>query len=146
MKVLLINGPNMNMLGKREPEIYGKTTLKEVETDTQQLLEQAGLQCLAFQSNSEGDIIDFLHQHLDADFTIINPGGLTHTSVVLRDALAAFKIPCVEVHISNNYQREKFRQHSFLSNIARAVLLGFGVQGYNLAAQFVIQQLCNKEG
>ena len=112
-EVLLVNGPNLNLLGTREPEIYGHETLEGLESGISSYLSEKGIYCLAFQSNHEGEIIDFLHEDRKADYVIINPGGLTHTSISLRDALAGINVPFIEVHISNVHAREKFRHHSF---------------------------------
>jgi 3-dehydroquinate dehydratase-2 len=142
-KLLLLNGPNLNLLGSREPEVYGSSTLADVENAAlaQAAAGQVGLQC--FQSNHEGALIDRIHAaRLEAvDAIIINPGGFTHTSVALRDALAGVAIPFIEVHISNIHQRESFRHHSYLSGIAKAVLCGFGIDGYRLAIDFAIKNL-----
>jgi 3-dehydroquinate dehydratase-2 len=142
-KLLLLNGPNLNLLGSREPEVYGSSTLADLENAAlaQAMAAQVALVC--FQSNHEGALIDRIHAaRLEAvDAIIINPGGLTHTSVALRDALAGVAIPFIEVHISNIHQRESFRHHSYLSGIAKAVLCGFGIDGYRLAIDFAIKNL-----
>ncbi|MEO7031834.1 MAG: type II 3-dehydroquinate dehydratase [Herbaspirillum sp.] len=142
-KLLLLNGPNLNLLGTREPEVYGATTLADIqEAATQQAL-AAGAQLSCFQSNHEGALIDRI-QTAKTDLTdaiIINPGGLTHTSVALRDALAAVAIPFVEVHISNVHQREEFRHFSYLSAIAASVICGCGSLGYQFAIEFAIKKL-----
>ena len=142
-KVLVINGPNLNLLGTREPHIYGATTLADVENALQAQAERLGLALDCFQSNHEGAIVDRIHQaRLDGvDFAIINPGAYTHTSVAIRDAFAGVAIPFVEVHISNVHKREAFRHHSYLSDIAEAVMAGFGTMGYDLALQFVASRL-----
>lgn len=140
-KVLIINGPNLNLLGTREPEIYGSETLEDVLVIIRDIFKNNGIESLDFQSNHEGAIIDFLHQNRDADYIMINPGGLTHTSVALRDALAGIAVPFVEVHISNVHAREKFRQHSYLSDIANCVITGCGTYGYQLVANFIIQEI-----
>ena len=138
--ILLLNGPNLNLLGTREPHVYGNTTLADVEkaAAAQVLAAQAQFSCL--QSNHEGVLIDRIHaaKQQQVDFIIINPGGLTHTSVALRDALAGVAIPFIELHISNVHARETFRQHSFLSDIARGVICGLGVDGYRLAIDFAL--------
>lgn len=141
-QLLLLNGPNLNLLGTREPEVYGYTTLADIEQRAQEQARAAGASLVAFQSNHEGALIDRIHQarHEGVDGIIINPGGLTHTSVALRDALAGVAIPFVELHISNVHQREEFRHFSYLSGIARAVLCGFGVDGYSLAVDFWLRQ------
>ncbi len=140
-KILLVNGPNLNLLGKREPEIYGSDTLEDIEEQLLQTFQEKGYTFAAFQSNHEGKIIDFIHENQDADYLIINPGGLTHTSVSLRDALSGTQISFIEVHISNIHSREKFRHHSYLSSIASGVIIGCGIQGYFLAADLVLKRL-----
>lgn len=140
--ILLVNGPNLNLLGKREPEIYGSTTLADVEAATAEFFGEHGCSLTVFQSNHEGRLIDFLHEQAGADYLIINPGGLTHTSVALRDAIAGIGIPFIEVHISNIHAREPFRHHSYLSDVAAGVIVGCGVQGYRLAAELVVQRVC----
>ncbi|MGK5093691.1 type II 3-dehydroquinate dehydratase [Deltaproteobacteria bacterium TL4] len=139
--VLLINGPNLNLLGTREPEVYGRTTLKEVEKKVTECFSSHSIACLTYQSNIEGEIINYLHDHRQADFLIINPGAFTHTSIALRDAILGVSIPFVEVHISNVYQREAFRHHSYFSDIAIGSIIGLGIHGYELAAQFAIRRL-----
>ena len=143
MDVLVINGPNLNSLGTREPEIYGSTTLADIEAGAVAQGRAAGLSVATFQSNHEGDIVDRLHtaREQGVRFVIINPGAFTHTSVAIRDAFAAVAIPFVEVHISNVHAREEFRRHSYLSDIAVGVLAGFGAYGYQLAMSFVIDRL-----
>ena len=143
MDVLVINGPNPNTLGTREPEVYGSTTLPEVEAALIAQGAAAGLSVDTFQSNHEGAIIDRLHEaRTDGTrFVIINPGALTHTSIALRDALAAAAVPFVEVHISNIHAREEFRRHSYVSGLAAGGLFGFGTHGYHLAMEYVILQL-----
>jgi 3-dehydroquinate dehydratase-2 len=143
MDVLVINGPNLNSLGTREPEIYGSTTLADIEAAAVAQGRAAGLSVATFQSNHEGDIVDRLHtaREQGVRFVIINPGAFTHTSVAIRDAFAAVAIPFVEVHISNVHAREEFRRHSYLSDIAVGVLAGFGAYGYQLAMSFVIDRL-----
>ena len=139
--ILLLNGPNLNLLGTREPDIYGRTTLDDIVSDMRALVEAAGGKLSSFQSNHEGALIDRIHQaqrdHVDA--IVINPGGLTHTSVSLRDALAGVNIPFFEVHISNIHQREPFRHHSYLSGIAKGVIYGFGTDGYRMAIEFALR-------
>ncbi|NUU02081.1 type II 3-dehydroquinate dehydratase [Herbaspirillum robiniae] len=140
--LLLLNGPNLNLLGTREPEVYGSTRLADVEKAVQEQAGAAGARLQSFQSNHEGALIDRIHQAREegVDAIVINPGGLTHTSVALRDALAGVAIPFVEVHISNIHQREEFRHFSYLSGIARAVMCGFGVDGYRLAVDYWLRQ------
>ena len=139
--LLLLNGPNLNLLGTREPEVYGSTTLADIEQRASLQASKAGATLNSFQSNHEGALIDRIHaaRQEGVDAIVINPGGLTHTSVALRDALAGVAIPFVEVHISNVHQRESFRHHSYLSGIAKAVLCGFGVDGYRLAIDHLLQ-------
>lgn len=143
MDVLVINGPNLNTLGTREPEVYGTTTLPEIEAALIAQGAAAGLSVDTFQSNHEGALIDRLHEaRTDGTrFVIINPGAFTHTSIALRDAFAAISVPFVEVHISNIHAREEFRKHSYLSELAVGVMVGFGTQGYHLAMDYVIQRL-----
>ncbi|WP_297359489.1 type II 3-dehydroquinate dehydratase [Thauera sp.] len=142
-KVLVINGPNLNLLGIREPEIYGSTTLADVDNGLRAQGEQLGVEVLCFQSNHEGAIVDRIHQARieGVSWILINPGAYTHTSVAIRDALAGVAIPFVEVHISNVHRREPFRHHSYLSDIAEAVMAGFGTQGYGLALQFIASRV-----
>jgi 3-dehydroquinate dehydratase-2 len=140
-KVLLLNGPNLNLLGEREPEIYGHTRLRDIEESVRTILEGAGHACASFQSNSEGLMIDWLQENRAADFLLINAGALTHTSIALMDTLAALQMPFLEIHISNVYKRESFRHHSFLAALAMGSLVGLGVHGYDLAAQFAINFL-----
>ncbi|PRQ11955.1 type II 3-dehydroquinate dehydratase [Corynebacterium sp. 13CS0277] len=138
--IMVLNGPNLNRLGQRQPEVYGSTTLADVEAQVQSLAAQLGLTVGFFQSNFEGALIDCVHACADHGVAvIINPGGLTHTSVALRDALAevADGAGFVEVHISNVHAREQFRHHSYLSPIARAVIAGCGVAGYELALRYL---------
>jgi len=141
INLLLLNGPNLNLLGTREPEVYGSTSLADIEQRAALQASKAGATLSAFQSNHEGALIDRIHAARGEGVTaiVINPGGLTHTSVALRDALAGVAIPFIEVHISNVHQREQFRHHSYLSGIARAVLCGFGVDGYRLAIDHLLQ-------
>lgn len=140
-KLLLLNGPNLNLLGTREPAVYGAATLADIESAAQAQAEAAGGSLSCFQSNHEGALIDRIHAAREEgiEAIVINPGGLTHTSVALRDALAAVAIPFVEVHISNIYQREAFRHHSYLSAIARGTICGLGVDGYRFAIDFVLK-------
>lgn len=141
-KLLLLNGPNLNLLGTREPEVYGRSTLAEVEAAASAQAAAAGASLASFQSNHEGALIDRIHaaRAEGVDAIVINPGGLTHTSVALRDALAGVAIPFVEVHISNIYQREAFRHHSFLSAIALGTICGLGTDGYRFAIDFALKR------
>ena len=142
-KVLVINGPNLNLLGTREPHIYGSTTLTDVEAGLRAQGEALGVEVLCFQSNHEGAIVDRIQAARieGVGWILINAGAYTHTSVAIRDALAGVAIPFVEVHISNVHKREAFRHHSWLSDVAEAVMVGFGTQGYGLALQFVAGRL-----
>ena len=143
-KVLLLNGPNLNLLGSREPEIYGLTTLKEIEKKVADILGGHEIECVSFQSNSEGEIINWLHKNRGADFMLLNPGALAHTSVGLRDAVLGVDIPFVEIHLSNVHKREEFRHHSYFSDIAIGALAGLGVKGYLLAADFAVDYIGQK--
>ncbi|MCK2126690.1 type II 3-dehydroquinate dehydratase [Thauera aromatica] len=142
-KVLVINGPNLNLLGTREPHIYGATTLADVENGLVAQGKALGLDVSCFQSNHEGAIVERIHQARDEGvaFVLINPGAYTHTSVAIRDAFAGVAIPFVELHISNVHKREPFRHHSYLSDIAEAVMAGFGTPGYGLALQYIASRL-----
>jgi 3-dehydroquinate dehydratase-2 len=141
--LLLLNGPNLNLLGTREPEVYGSSTLADIERAAAAQAHAEGARLASFQSNHEGALIDRIHaaKAEGIDAIVINPGGLTHTSVALRDALAAVAIPFIEVHISNVHQREAFRHHSFLSAIAVGVICGLGIDGYRLAIDFALKKL-----
>ncbi|MFC3963584.1 type II 3-dehydroquinate dehydratase [Nocardia jiangsuensis] len=139
--ILVLNGPNLNMLGTRQPEVYGSDTLDDVVALCRSTAERYGREITAFQSNSEGALIDRIHAARGVESGIvINPGGLTHTSVALRDALAIPELPIVEVHISNVHAREEFRHHSYVSPIATAVVAGMGVFGYAAAVEFLIRR------
>lgn len=142
-KLLLVNGPNLNMLGTREPEVYGSTTLADIEKAAVAQAGASGATLACFQSNHEGALIDRIQaaKAEGVDAIVINPGGLTHTSVALRDALAAVAVPFVEVHISNIHQREAFRHHSYLSGIAVGVICGLGIDGYRAAIEFALKKL-----
>jgi len=133
--ILVLNGPNLNMLGVREPGVYGNMTLAEIEANLSRLAKQAGHSLTCYQSNAEGALVDRIHAAYQevVDFILINPGAYTHTSIALRDALLATKIPFIEVHLSNVHAREPFRKHSYLSDIARGVICGLGPIGYELA-------------
>jgi 3-dehydroquinate dehydratase-2 len=141
--ILLINGPNLNLLGTREPDIYGHTTLSDIEQAAAKQASTEHARLSSFQSNHEGALIDRIQsaRNESIDAIIINPGGLTHTSIALRDALAGVAIPFIEVHISNIHQREAFRHHSYLSPVARGVICGLGVDGYRLAIDYALKHL-----
>jgi len=144
-RFLLVNGPNLNTLGTREPQIYGTTTLDEVVARCTAIARDAGATLEAFQSNHEGALIDFLQQRAEADGAIINPGGLAHTSVVLRDAVAACRFPVVEVHISDVMKREPFRHHSYLKDVTAKAVVGKGVAGYEIALRWLIEETRKKQ-
>ncbi len=137
-KVLVLHGPNLNLLGSREPEIYGRVTLEEINSRLTKLAEAQGASLSCFQSNAEADLVDHIQQNSAAHFIIINPAAFTHTSVALRDALAAVAIPFIEVHLSNVFAREAFRKESFFSDLAIGVISGLGASGYEFAVQFAL--------
>ncbi len=139
-KILLINGPNLNLLGTREPEVYGRTALADIERALSAQAQAEGATLLSFQSNHEGELVDRIQKAKaeGGDWVIINPGAYTHTSVALRDAFAGTALPFIEVHISNVHAREPFRQHSYLSDIARGTIVGLGVSGYRLALLHIL--------
>ena len=141
-KILVLNGPNLNLLGTSEPQIYGADTLADVERGLVEQGASQGAEVSCFQSNHEGALIDRIHAaRLDGThWIIINPGGLTHTSVALRDALAGVAIPVVEVHISNIHKREEFRHHSFITAIAEGMICGLGVKGYKAALNWILER------
>lgn len=133
-KILVINGPNMNLLGEREPDIYGKKSLKEIEKEMVEFCSEAGIDVEFFQSNHEGAIVDKIGESKgNVGCIIINPAAFTHTSVAIRDALSAVKIPSIEVHLSNIYGREDFRKHSYIAGVALGQIAGFGAYSYILA-------------
>lgn len=141
MNVLVINGPNLNLLGLREPQVYGTETLSDVSAALDKTAAALGVQVEHFQHNCEGDIVSRIHDAMgNTDWIIINAGAYTHTSIAIRDALAATRIPFVEVHISNVHAREAFRRHSHLSDLARGVIVGLGTFGYQAALQFIARQ------
>jgi 3-dehydroquinate dehydratase-2 len=141
--ILVIQGPNLNLLGTREPEVYGKTTLEDIHQRLGELAKAQSVELSTYQSNHEGELIDRIQKAKQdgIDFIIINPGAFTHTSVALRDVLAGVAIPFTEVHLSNIHQREEFRKHSYLSDIATGVICGLGAIGYELALQAAIARL-----
>lgn len=141
--ILVLNGPNLNLLGSREPEVYGRTTLAEIEAELRRLAETAGSTLDCFQTNAEHALIERIHAAREQNiaFILINAGAFTHTSIALRDALSAVAIPFVEVHLSNVHAREEFRQHSFLSDIAVGVVTGFGADSYRVALEAILRRL-----
>nr|MBP3725097.1 type II 3-dehydroquinate dehydratase [Campylobacter sp.] len=142
MKIRVIQGPNINMLGKREPEIYGLMSMEEIHENMRKVAEQANIEIEFFQSNYEGEIIDKIQECVGTcDAIIINPAGFSHTSVALRDAISAVKLPCVEVHVTNIYKREEFRQKSLTAGACIGIISGFGPLGYHLALISLLQIL-----
>jgi 3-dehydroquinate dehydratase-2 len=141
--ILVINGPNLNMLGRREPHIYGRQTLADIIEELETLADDYAVRLWHFQSNAEHELIDRIHQAMDdgTEFIIINPAAFTHTSVAIRDALAAVSIPFIEVHLSNVHKREDFRQHSYFSDLAVGVIAGLGSDGYRYALEAAIKHL-----
>jgi 3-dehydroquinate dehydratase-2 len=145
--ILVLHGPNLNLLGSREPEQYGSTTLAEINRRLEQQARDAGHHLLHMQSNAEYELVERVQeaQRESVSFIIINPAAFTHTSIALRDALAAVAIPFIEVHLSNTHAREAFRQHSYFSDLARGVICGLGAQGYELALQAAMAQAGNQD-
>lgn len=141
--ILVLHGPNLNLLGSREPETYGATTLARIDADLQQQADAAGHRLECFQSNAEHALIDRIHQagRDGVDFILINPAAFTHTSIALRDALLAVGIPFIEIHLSNVHRREPFRHRSWFSDIAEGVIVGLGADGYRLALDAAMQRL-----
>ena len=139
---LLLNGPNLNLLGSREPEIYGSTSLADIESQLLRICLEANHSLDSFQSNAEHDLVNKIHEAKDANVKciIFNPGAFTHSSIALRDALSGIDIPFIEVHISNIYSREDFRQKSYLSDIAEGVISGLGIEGYELALKVALKR------
>ena len=138
--ILVIHGPNLNLLGSREPEVYGADTLDSIEKEMQKLASAASVKLESFQSNVEGEIVSRIQAAKDdADFIVINPAAYTHTSIAIRDAFLAVDIPFIETHLSNVYTREEFRMHSYLSDIAVGIVCGFGKNSYLLALQAAIK-------
>ena len=143
MQILVLHGPNLNLLGVREPQVYGATTLEQINAGLSQRATQRGATLTAFQSNHEGALIDRVHAARTdgTGFIVINPGAYTHTSVALRDAFAGVAIPFSEVHLSNVHRREPFRHHSYFSDLAEGVIVGLGVLGYQLALDAALERL-----
>lgn len=142
-KILVLHGPNLNLLGRREPHIYGASTLADIDRDLVERARAAGFECTAFQSNSEAALIERIHAAFDdgTAFVVINPAAFTHTSIALRDALAGVQLPFIEVHLSNVHAREPFRHHSYFSDIAAGVICGLGAAGYGYALDAAINHL-----
>ncbi|MDP2963341.1 MAG: type II 3-dehydroquinate dehydratase [Sulfurimicrobium sp.] len=141
-KILVLHGPNLNLLGSREPQHYGCDTLEDINQRLMQQAQQSGASLEAFQSNSESGLIDRIHQagRDGVNFILINPAAFTHTSVALRDALSGVNIPFVEIHLSNVFARESFRHHSYFSDLAVGIISGLGAKGYELALEFALAQ------
>jgi len=146
MKILVIHGPNLNLLGIREPEVYGSVTMEEINESLEERASSNNIQIEAFQSNAEHEIVTKLQDSMDhIDYIIINPGALTHTSIAIRDSLLGIGVPFYEVHISNIFAREEFRQKSYFSDVASGVICGLGTQGYDLALRHIIDNYKDKK-
>jgi len=145
-KILVLHGPNLNLLGSREPGVYGATTLEQINQQLQQQAQQCGVELDFLQSNAEYQLIERIHaaKNEQISFILFNPAAFTHTSVALRDALLAVSIPFIEIHLSNVFQREQFRHHSYFSDIAAGVICGLGAQGYSLALQAACKHIQQK--
>jgi len=142
IRILVIHGPNLNLLGRREPGVYGVQTLAQINDRLRELAEKLGAELKIIQSNSEGDIVSSIGENADwADGIVINPAAYTHTSVAIRDAIAAVELPAVEVHLSNVFKREEFRHFSYISPVASGVICGFGPESYILALEGVVKQI-----
>ena len=146
MKILVIHGPNLNLLGLREPDVYGSTTMEEINQGLLDVANSNDIEIEAFQSNAEHEIVTKLQESIDQiDYIIINPGALTHTSIAIRDCLLGIEVPFYEVHISNIFAREEFRHKSYFSDIASGVICGLGTQGYELALSHIIKSNQDKK-
>ena len=144
-RVLVVHGPNLNLLGEREPEVYGRTRLRDIDRELKRLGRELGLSVDSFQSNSEGAIVDRIQKAREgSDLILVNPGAYTHTSIAIRDALAAVAVPVIEVHLSNVYRRESFRHHSTIADLAVGRIMGFGAEGYYLALRAAATLLSNR--
>lgn len=145
MKLYIVNGPNLDLLGKREPEIYGSDTLESINAELAEYCARIGVTPEFYQSNSEGGLVDILHDAREnADGIVLNAGAYTHYSIAIRDAIAASDLPCVEVHLSNVHKREEFRHHSVLSAVCAGVICGFGKDVYRLAISALAESQCAK--
>ncbi|MDA0269895.1 MAG: type II 3-dehydroquinate dehydratase [Chloroflexi bacterium] len=145
LRVLVLNGPNLNLLGEREPEVYGRETLDDVERLIQARADELGVEVAFLQSNHEGMLIDAIQNHRDWDALIFNPGGFTHTSIALADAITGCEILCVEVHLSNIHKREAFRHHSYIAGVSWGQITGFGWRGYTAALDLIYSRLGGPE-
>ncbi len=143
-KIIIINGPNLNLLGEREPEIYGKVTLKQIEKQCLTKAKELKIKIHFYQSNSEGKIIEKIQEAKNFNGVILNAGAFTHTSIAIHDALKSLQIPKIEVHISNIYNREEFRKKSFISPAVNAILAGFGTNGYAMALKAIVELIKNE--
>ncbi len=143
MKILLLNGPNLNLLGQREPGVYGRETLADIEKNLTKVAARSGCELECFQSNHEGALVDRIHQAFSGGVNgiLINPGAFTHSSIALRDAVAGVALPTVEIHLSNVHAREEFRQHSYIAPVAIGQILGFGPLGYELGLKALVHHL-----
>lgn len=145
-KILALNGPNLNLLGTREPEVYGSRNLADIMAELHNVFSEANCEFEWLQSNAEHELVDKIHLAAGkVDYIIINPAAFTHTSVAIRDALLGVNIPFIEVHLSNTHKREDFRHKSYLSDIAEGVIMGLGAQGYSLAAQAALSHIAQKQ-
>ncbi|MAX11194.1 MAG: type II 3-dehydroquinate dehydratase [Chloroflexi bacterium] len=144
MKILILNGPSLNLLGKRNPDVYGNHTLEDIQAALDKKAQQINIDLIFAQSNHEGELIDTLQKNSSCDGVIFNPGAFTHTSIAIADALESIDIPTVEVHLSNIYAREEFRSHSYIAPIAIGQISGFGLSGYLAALDLINEYLQNK--
>ena len=142
IRIMVIHGPNLNLLGGREPDVYGRKTLPQINAQLQEMAEKIDVELKIIQSNSEGEIVSFIGENADwADGIVINPAAYTHTSVAIRDAIAAVDLPTAEVHLSNVFKREQFRHFSYISPVATGVVCGFGSEGYILALEAIVREI-----
>lgn len=142
MKILIVNGPNLNLLGTREPDVYGTLSLDKITEELSLCAQELGVEIVSFQSNIEGEIVDEIQKaRLDCDGIVINPAGYTHTSVAIRDAIAAVNLPAVEVHISNIHTREEFRKYSYIAPVCIGQIAGFGLDSYKLALRGLVAKI-----